>query len=353
MAEKLRATTTLLQRDLAADHFEGKKRLSDPNFWLYGPPQQGFLQILQGGPAPGDTPESAIGDASRINSFRSTNHSLAFTIKLRGNQMGDFLTAGPQGGGAVLNGIATFGPPEARYQLTSGGGSYNYQWAEVAWFMVAQLPTDVTVTDPATGAAPQQLYTLYRRQRLLVPDNSLVPQQPAGNLAQYQEVSCWANGGNLYFNGPIDITDPQRRFGGGVGTYTPIPQGQGSVSGSDIQLTNVLSFDVRVFSQHPAASAAFSEPFVTLFQAPFTSYAHGNPTFFPANANGPAVFDTWTSISDGLGNSYAQWNVAGQGTSIPLWNGTTGPLIQAIQISIRIWDAKTNQTREVTIVQAM
>jgi hypothetical protein len=98
---------------------------------------------------------------------------------------------------------------------------------------------------------------------------------------------------------------------------------------------------------------AVGEPFVTLFQAPFTAYAHGNPAFFPANANGPAVFDTWTSINDGLGNSYATWNSPNLATSIPLWNGTTGPLIQAIQISIRIWDQKTNQTREVTIVQAM
>jgi prepilin-type N-terminal cleavage/methylation domain-containing protein len=42
-------------------------------------------------------------------------------------------------------------------------------------------------------------------------------------------------------------------------------------------------------------------------------------------------------------------------TSIPLWNPTTqqGPIIQALQITIRIWDQKTNQTRQVTIVQAM
>jgi hypothetical protein len=31
----------------------------------------------------------------------------------------------------------------------------------------------------------------------------------------------------------------------------------------------------------------------------------------------------------------------------------TNPIILALQISIRIWDAKTNQARQVTIMQAM
>ena len=48
LAEHLRAVTQILQRDLAADHFDGNRRLSDPNFWLNGPPSQGFFQIWQG-----------------------------------------------------------------------------------------------------------------------------------------------------------------------------------------------------------------------------------------------------------------------------------------------------------------
>src|SRR5262245_18715770 len=81
MAEKLRATTQLLQRDLAADHFEGKKRLSDPNFWQNGPPQQGFFQIYQGSAltTPDGTVEGA--DTNTIGSYRNTDHALAFTIK--------------------------------------------------------------------------------------------------------------------------------------------------------------------------------------------------------------------------------------------------------------------------------
>ncbi len=90
MAEKLRATTQVMQRDLAADHFEGKKRLSNANFWLNGPPQQGYFQVWQ---ASIRAPSKAR-DLDGVSSYPSTNHTLAFTIKTRGNQMGDFLSAG-------------------------------------------------------------------------------------------------------------------------------------------------------------------------------------------------------------------------------------------------------------------
>jgi type II secretory pathway pseudopilin PulG len=355
MAEKLRATTQLLQRDLSADHFEGKKRLSNANFWLNGPPEQGFFHILQGS---GGTAESPSGDVFGINSFISTDHSLVFTIKLRGNQMGDFPSASAAGGGTLLSTIPGIGPAESRYQVTSGG-AYNYQWAEVAWFLQPSMnPTtgaqDVTVADAAAGTTPLPLWTLYRRQRLLVPDNSLVqPQQPIANAPQFLEISNFSpDGVNLYFNSPLDVTSPQRRFGTATGAYAPIPQGLGALSGSDIQLTDVISFDVRVLVQGMTGG---NDPFVTLFNVTPAFY-NNNPAYFnPTTNTGPAVFDTWSSINDGMGNSYAQWNVGGQATSIPLWDATnqTGPIILAVQISLRIWDLKTNQTRQVTIVQAM
>jgi type II secretory pathway pseudopilin PulG len=451
MAEKLRAVTQLLQRDLAADHFEGRKRLSNPNFWLNGPPQQGFFRIWQGSTpiGIGTTVEGA--DVDGINSYLSTNHMLAFTIKLHGNQIGDFLSAGGTGGaflGNLNSPNSPFGPNEARYLPAAGATTYNYQWGEVAWFLEPQTnPTtqtqDQTITDPTTGSAPNNLYTLYRRQCLLVPDNSLVtPSQSTANASQYLEVSNWPNttSGNLYFNSPIDITVPWRRFGmvqqntypAGLlygttqfpasqwplaptqpntqpppangtwlppsttppPTYAPAPpvipayptmvlQGATGTTfaGADIQLNDVISFDVRVLPLLPSGTAASSpDPFVTLFQAPFTTlFANGNPAFYNTTTNltGPAVFDTWSSVNDTLSN-YSQWNVpvttATTPTAcIPMWNSGpltytypvgnalgqsvtvtgSGPIIMAIQISIRIWDFKTNQSRQVTIVQAM
>jgi hypothetical protein len=137
--------------------------------------------------------------------------------------------------------------------------------------------------------------------------------------------------------------------------------------GADTQLNDVISFDVRVLVVNPVTGlpeiSNGNDPFVTLFMVPNNYYNNviQNPAFYnpntpTANASAPAVFDTWSSLNDGLSN-YSQWNVSGHLTSIPMWNQTAvpprGPIIQAIQISIRIWDFKTNQTRQVTIVQAM
>src|SRR5436309_15567765 len=52
LAERLRAVSGQLRRELAADHFEGKKRLSQDKFWVHGPPEQGFFRLWQG-TAPG------------------------------------------------------------------------------------------------------------------------------------------------------------------------------------------------------------------------------------------------------------------------------------------------------------
>ncbi len=354
MAERLRATTSLLQRDLAADHFEGKKRLSNPNFWLSGPPEQGYFQIYQL-----DTGTLEGTDLDGIGSYLTTTHTLAFSVKVRGNQMGDFLMAsGP------LNAITTFGPNEARYQT---GASYNYQWGEVAWFLKPQTnpstgQQDTTANDPNTGAVAVPLYTLYRRQRVAVPDNSLVPAQPTTSLAQFLEVSCWPNSNNnqIYFNNPMDLTVPGRRFGGGnPGAFTTLATDllqlgatNPTLAGADIQLSDVVSFDVRVL---PVGATASPDPFVPLSQLAALGYAYTPPPWATAGV----VFDTWTSVNDGLSN-YSQWNLplANQvppmpGTTIPFWNGTSGPIILAIQVSIRIWDSKTNQTRQVTIDQAM
>ncbi|MHB8736894.1 MAG: hypothetical protein ACYC6M_16445, partial [Terriglobales bacterium] len=190
---------------------------------------------------------------------------------------------------------------------------------------------------------------------------------PTAQANNFLEISCWPNppgspNGQLYFNNSIDLTVPQRRFGNGGGppfpTLTTASGAPANIAGADILLTDVISFDVRLLVPGVPPSV---DPFVTLFQAlfatPYTSggYLYGNPACNPKT--GPMFFDTWSSVNDALTGfpGYANWNQPGQATSIPLWNTATqsGPIIKAIQISIRIWDAKTNQTRQVTVVQAM
>jgi type II secretory pathway pseudopilin PulG len=428
MAEKLRATTQILQRDLAAQHFEGTKRLSNPNFWLNGPPQQGYFQIYQGSKG-----NFEGNDLDTIPSYICTNHSLAFAICLTGQQITNFLSASApqtflwQSQQPTFTGTA--GAYEARYQIAVPPPpspapvplpSYNYQWAEVAWFMQPSInPStglpDTTVTDPTAGAPngqPLTLYTLYRRQRLACPGDTNVHTRGAGGdpfgfpmpvgipyTSQYAsclELSCWGlasaagSTGSLYFNSPADLTVPGRRLGNGPLTIAPAGQGNAypypyqfttlaqdlqtlgisnpSLIGADIMLNDVVSFEVRMLPDLSAipenaqfTALATVEPFVTLFDAPFTVAANPPYTYTaPYQADGKTpipgmVFDTWTSTNDQFSN-YSQWNVpfASQnpkalGTTIPLG----GPIIQAIQVTIRIWDSKTNQTRQVSIVQAM
>jgi type II secretory pathway pseudopilin PulG len=467
LAERLRATMQILQRDLAADHFGSNRRLSDPTFWNNGPPQQGFFQIWHGPPA-GTVIEGF--DPSGIGSYRTINHSLAFTVKLVGNDMGDFMSASALGSGNIwdpsqvdpatgfppkpvvpqlpgnppppagpgpayglgIGAIQQFGPPESRYQpiiRRQSVSGYNYQWAEVAWFLQPQMnPTtllqDYTVADPQAGSQPIPLYTLYRRQRLLVPDNNLVTLAtltpgtygtppgggvpltegipPISSQLYFLEMSCWPNTTALYFNSPSDITVPQRRFGYNplatpIPTYPPsaftpisVAAPGSPLSGSDIQLNNVVSFDVRILPLYDLATAVtlpppqIIDPFVTLFQPPFSTVFNTAPYTYsaPPGTAGGMVFDTWSSVNDGQPlQNYSTWNTPGvPGVTIPFWTTTpltyqypagavipgtvlpqtittpitgSGPIIRALQVTIRIWDFKTNQTRQVTIVQAM
>jgi prepilin-type N-terminal cleavage/methylation domain-containing protein len=373
MAEKLRSVTGLLQRELAADHFEGKKRLSNPNFWVNGPPKQGFFRVWHGTPST-QAPNAVEGpDLDGIFAFRSTTHALHFSVRLRGNQVGDFLSAASAPG--QLGNMGTFGPMEARYENPGGNPTYNYQWAEVIVFLRPSIgPSGAQdVATDATGSVPgTQLWNLYHRIRLAVPDNSLVQpaQSASGWPASFPEVSCEpdpANSNNLYFNNPTDLTTPDRRLQMMAGSIPGDPalvyprfEDQGlagtTMQGADLILNNVISFDVRLlvdprFTPGGVNSGTIN-PFVTLYDSPFTAYAHNNPNFLAGNS--PQIFDTWSSLKD-THIDYSTWNVGGQGTTIPLWDPTNlrGPIIQAIQITIRIWDDKTSQTRQVTMVQAL
>src|SRR2546430_16733350 len=47
-AERLRAVSTILRHELGSDHFDGRRRLSSPDFWSNGPPKEGFFRVYQG-----------------------------------------------------------------------------------------------------------------------------------------------------------------------------------------------------------------------------------------------------------------------------------------------------------------
>jgi prepilin-type N-terminal cleavage/methylation domain-containing protein len=391
MAEKLRSATTILRRYLAADHFEGKKRLSDPTFWLAGPPQEGFFRVYQKTPSITPMPSPPVAstnylegtdpDASQPVNL-TTTAALHFSVKLRGNTRGDFFSAAVPATSPLLTNAA-LGPPDARWQDTPS--TYNAQWAEVAFFTRPLIDPNTGVQLTANGTP---LYSLFMRQRLAVPDNAVaritdpaVPPGPPGPLStDYLEVSgVWqqtAAGptGTMFFNSPRDLTQPARRFAmnwdvGAVPTAPTVPKGSNlaglfinttvngyttfkddgapttALLGSDLLLSNLVSFDVRLL-------AAGGSDFVDVYTLAASFGGSSNPNF--SATTGPMVFDTWSSVNDDAGvplesYDYTNWSVAGTNASLPIWNGTA-PTIKAIQIILRVWDDKTEQTRQVTLV---
>jgi prepilin-type N-terminal cleavage/methylation domain-containing protein len=344
MEANLRTASAMLRRDLASDHFEGKKRVSDPQFWALGPPREGFLRIIQGSPPKAAQPAGYYiegADADGIPSSSAIDHVLHFAVKLRGNQRPNFFSAKI---GDPNSPLFTLGQPDSRFQGAANTSTYNSAWAEVAFFL----------NKTGLNANGNELYALYRRQLLAVPNSDgmnwtnpppLAVPTPA--TAAYQQVSCWFNGvaSRMYFNSPTDLTIPERRFG-----KSAIYQALGT--GDDLLLTNVISFEVKVLLGGPNPGAGF----VSLYDPSVTRFSNNNPLY--TRVTGPRVFDTWTSLQDDTDNTnYTSWKIAGSAKSIPLYQnpaaGGQQISIAAISITLRVWDTKTEQTRQITIVQDM
>lgn len=402
MNERLRTVTNLLRRDFDADHFEGRRRLSDPTFWTEGTPREGFFRHWQGSTANafvGTTIPYAIegNDADALASQRANNHILHFTVKLRGNERQDFFSARVPAGSPLL----TNGLPDSRYQDTAN--TFTSQWAEVVYFM--------RPNGGNAGSTP--LFSLYRRQRVLVPeDNEVNWSQTAGRFVSvnsqaeldrllkidYAEVSVRKADPNpttfpdrLYFNNPTSITIPQRRFGmdpvvpGGLPTVRNVPaqrivpndsrtwsyptfeEDDPLRAGSDLLLTDVISFQVqRVitnggdFTDIPSSSTTQfvfqptpPPPRFVPRTVPLNSEFWDTPSSTSpptAAVNRPRVFDTWTEVRDNWYDYSDSRATTANGTGRRLPNQNN---VFAVRITLRIWDVKTQQTRQVSIIQDM
>jgi type II secretory pathway pseudopilin PulG len=331
MQERLRTTTALLRRDLAADHFEGRRRLSDTSFWVDGNPAIGFFSFT-GGPSTqeGTDPDlrfTPLGSVF-VAPVRATNHVVSFSVKLRGNGRDNFFSASlpsqpplpPTNPPLVPSPLLTvdtgfynyFQAPDGQFQDVAN--TYNSQWAEVTYFLVANGTTAGTATP---------LYSLYRSQLVVVPDNrnlngSAQPPQPPAVpvpapplsatqvLSAYSDMSCFlvpnANPQYLYFTCPGDLTNAANR------AFTQRSNANQALLGAQLLMSDVISFDVRSLRSVPDQN--------------------GNWVLNP-------YFDDFP------------------GGSFDTANANPGYLVNALQISIRIWELKTQQTRQVTIIQDM
>lgn len=383
LSDRLRAATNQMRTDLAADHFDGgtsSGKLSGqtlPIDVVGG--HHGFFRIWQG-----SQPTGEGNDPDLIASTRATDHMLHFSVKLTGNRRENFFAALTNDSSLTPSLCASGGP--AAYRDSS---YYRSQWAEIAYFL---RPTGTSTTDKS-GGTTLPLFALYRRVKVITPASEVsatangwntTNRAAAGTLTtNYYDVSAQvdpASSPNVYFNTESAITVPVRRFGmqaltmpptsdqpnyagllssaSGTYAYTRYQdEGIAGMTGADLLLVDVISFDIKVLSSTVPTGGAAPTEFLDLFRL---TDASASPSYYTTaltnnnlnsaftGATVPRVFDTWTNAdtaTDGY-YDYSSYATAGTYRSLPL-----NIKITAIQITLRIWDTKTQNSRQITIRQ--
>lgn len=334
MQENLRVATTNLRSDLAQDHFEGKRRISDPHLWAERP-RNGFVVVYQGSSSVSE------GAAEGIPSLRALNgnHILHMLVKRKGNRAEDFFAA-PVPAGSPLLGMKTDIFGSSADATWRDGNVFKSQWAEVAYFLVrtgtTQNATDVT--SPPTTSVP--VYNLYRLELTVVPDsdaiNAAVPGILNTDLGSYRTMCCYAGpapGNKLYFPSPSDLVDPAKRtFNPALvdptkATFSVTARDQ-YVARASLVMSDVITFNVQ---------AVVYVPKYNLDIPVFKDLSSG-----VTGAGAGGVFDT------GAPTPYRE--------NVPLVGGGSDPsdaVIKGLSVTIRCWDRTIQQARQVTLVQDM
>ncbi len=309
MQVNLRTALTTLREDLNQDHFEGKRRISDPTF-LTDPPREGFFSLYQKSAS-----QSEGSDPNGVASYRAIDHVIHCAVKRRGNRRESFFstTVGdPSFKGYYLQGSTTPG----EVTLAESATTFSSQWAEVAYFLVKTGTTSEPNNPNSTIGTP--LYGLYRAQLVVVP---YVSSSLSGNTysqSGFNGVACNTNSsGGLTFYSPNDLAvnavppatpsrtlQPSVLVAGGSS-----PAFQRAMAASTLLLPNVVSFDVQVL-RTPAA---------------------GTPT-----------------------GSYTDLTPPGSTPPPPPWSydSAAPPFgLLAVQITLRVWDPRSMQARQATLVQ--
>lgn len=270
MQANLRAAAQILRNDLAQDHFTGKRRLSDPNF-SSTPNPEGFMYFGTNNLL---APEGM--DTDGMSSGRY-NDRLRFTVKKRGNKREAFFSA-PCSHTSFMNTVARFGMPKDSVFGDEFSTVFTSQWADIDYFLVATGSTAEPGVAGSTLGTP--LFALYRRELLLVADNTAVNNQYSSSDASYfTNIAYKINANNkLDFLSPSDLNNPAN------GTAVT----RSGTDAATLLLPNVLSFQVQ----------------------------------------------TLTSPSGDFGTA------------------TTYP-IYGVSITIRVWDIRSQQARQTTIIQEL
>jgi prepilin-type N-terminal cleavage/methylation domain-containing protein len=384
MQSNLRTAATLLQSDLAQDHFDAKKRLSDANF-TSDRPREGFFAVRLGKYTGGvDFKNGGVSegsDADGMSCFRgpvpgNKADALYFTIKMRGNRRENFFShrfpaaptpapnnppafppffGGPLpffglspltdpmyprvGAAAPAIGLPNFfnQPPDVIFQDDGQQLTYTSQWAEVVWYLVRTGSTDEQSVPGSTLGTP--LWGLYRAQYLLVPNNA------AAN-ANYDPKDSTGAAVPAPFFATLQETTHSKYLAayGGVSCFANqnLP---GAFKGQYLYFNSPADVTNSNFRAITARSDNIDGPYPSL--AGNSSLVLSNVVSFHVRlmpvGGGDFTGDYATA------EPVADFTVA----SKTVESATTTTGISAIQIIIRVWDPASQQSRQITIVQDM
>lgn len=385
MMERLRTAATTLRDDLAAHHlpenngqlpYVGEFTNLESPPWV--PPQDGFFRVYQGPmgfDAAGVRIPFLVEGTDRDNMLftRATTHILQMSVMRKGTSPDNMFRTAEIG---LLG-----GPPASQYidpPAYGETGVFSSRWAEVSYFLYPN-------GDTANGT---QLYNLYRRQQLLIPSSNVAPAMakamPTTDMipatTANPEISTRYTAAGNFYNDTHFVTQPRYRFGmqplvtlatdpraAGFPIVMPVPNNPaptpfdlhayppiGSATlqaGDDIILADVISFEIKAMYAPITTVTPIDDPPQATYSLPgigtvvnsdypfdYLPQTKRNTAFFN---NGIRVFDTWSS-----NDIYATWDQAPSPVAIPL-----RIKLKAVLIRVRIWDAKSEQTRQVTIIQ--
>lgn len=365
MSDRLRAAAHIIRNDLAADHFNGSARLSDANFgratdaFASGShdrirPREGYFMLKNYGTVGHEGNDLAGIRSIRMPPAPGQSQVLCMTVRVKGTARDNFYSASLPAGSPLIGfpdpTTSPSQPVDARRQDNRPGAPtiYRSPWAEVCYFLQPLPEYSVTAPSDIGGV---QLYSLHRVVQLLVPDNSQLHTGALPRISShdygYVQISGDRNGSNLLFNTPRDVTiNPARRgphnmvhFTGrrrSVLTEDPSKQNPNDMINYVTGPETMLLSDVVSFSVELLTSLNIGGPYAGGGFPPF-----GFPTFDARTGARPDFSIPGAGLPAPLGGVGYDSSVAG---AVP---------VLAVRITLRIWDVRHSQTRQVTIIQDM
>lgn len=334
--------------------------------------------------------------------------SMQFTVRMPGNRRDEFLSAFL--GASFSQTDADLLNKASQPDYTTGEGRYlNSTWGEVTYFV---LPSTQTPAGTQLYALYRRVKLLYDPKDT-PPPPPLRP--TLSNLSDGHFLSYWnrpsiSGSGKVELNTPSKVTAPLRRFGmqqnnpnrpwgqvdysGGATSMTGTPDG------ADLLLTDVSDFEIKADWEWPddpafvpayrSAKSTFTANALLSPDYPFDLLPPASLIGVNPSMRGRRVFDTWSSeedpdleysfgkpinkgqskrLLDGKAPNGKRWDKKnpsasnwGTGSFVDSTANAGGgadpnyamPLrirVKALQIKIRIWDVKSQQSRQITIIQ--